>query len=518
MKQISHAPLFRIALVFVLGLLASFEGFPSHWASLAICIALGLQFVPKAYTKSRLILIGNLSWYLTALGCGGLLVLAQPVQDMTQPDLYTYMCAERHMIAIPDGPVKKSRFGKQVDAQVIAVWDDSLWQSVSGRIRLRFSLEDTSEVAPWDSIQVYAYVRDLWVKNKGYQEYLNKQNLKHVAYVKRFQKQGKYATIQAESWRVQNQLSSRVQKLVSGEKEKAIACAMLLGDKRLLTSETKKAFSVSGLSHILAISGLHVGIIFLILNALVKPLKRFKNGNAAGQLIVMMILIGYMLIAGAAPAVCRSVMMFGLMTLVRMFGKRVSILNVLGASALIQLMINPELVLSLGFQLSYLAVAGIVLLMPFFEKYTKTHNYFLDMFFGWMAVSISATIFTAPLIILHFGVFPAHFILANVAVSLVVFFAVMAGFLTVLTAYIPCIGEVMGMFSSKVLMVLQWIVEWTAQLPGAQISSLNDEGVLWLVLELAVAGILMLSPKIWAVLKDRPIMEIVSAKATRSYL
>lgn len=504
MNMIHRAPLFRLALALITGIFLYENNLPSHLLLMAILPILLIECGVRAEKKLRYLWLISGCWYVLVAGLGGLLMFGAEASESTKPDLYPYMCAERDVIAVVDGDIRSSAYGRQVDASLIAVWSDSNWVPIQGRIRIKLPLTDSTDIHLWDSIQVFGYIRDLHVKNEGYQRYLTQQKLDHLIYSKSIEHHGHSTSLKAESQAIQYALSQQISTLVPEVSTQAIAKAMLIGDKKSLSKPMKQAFAASGLSHILAISGLHVGIVFLILNILVKPLTRFKRGAAIGQLIVLLILLAYMFITGAAPAVCRSVLMFGLMTLVKMSGKRVSILNVLGATAILQLVIQPTLVFQLGFQLSYLAVAGIVLLMPFFENLTRTHNYWLDMFYGWIAVSIAATLFTAPLTISTFGVFPTHFILANVLVSLVVFFAVLVGFVMVLCAYIPMINEWLGWLSTQTLSVLVYIAEWISQLPGAQIKAftLKDEGLFWLVVELSLIAILMLLPRMLVSLRQ----------------
>jgi competence protein ComEC len=450
-----------------------------------------------------------LGFCLAFIGLGGLLSLEAEKTKQTLPDLYPYMCAERHLKVVADSKVSITPYNKQLDVRAVAVWADSIWQPVQGRIRLRIPLQDSTSFQQWDALEVYAYIRDYHVKNEGYQRYLHQSALFHVGYVKRIIPGPKHRSATAFASSIQQALSSKIAEHIAEAGSKAIAKAMLLGDKTSLPRPLKQAFATTGLSHVLAISGLHVGLIFLLLNLLVKPLRRFRYGRQFGQALVLIILLGYMLVTGAAPAVCRAVLMFGLMTLVSMCGKRVHVLNILGASAMVQLCLDPSLLFQLGFQLSYLAVAGIVLLLPFFERISFTGNRLFDGLYAWISVSISGTIFTAPLTISTFGVFPTHFILANILVSLVVSGAVLTGFLLVLLHWLPGVNAALGWLCNQTMALLQTITEWVASLPGAQLRtfSLHDEGMQWLLLELGITAMLLLLPRFLKAMYNTPFVQ-----------
>ncbi|MEZ4687152.1 MAG: ComEC/Rec2 family competence protein [Bacteroidia bacterium] len=496
MQTPGHTPLFHLALCLTAGIFLS----RTSAFFTPVLLPAGIVFLLFSWKQRsrKSLLLKTAAFYLVFIGLGSMLMQLEMDDRSHSPDLFPYMCTERHLKVIADSKPVITSYNRQLDASVLAVWTDSLWEPVGGRIRLRIPLDDSIRFQQWDSLEVYAWIRDYHVSDEGYQHYLHQQDIFHLGYVKRIIGGGKHLAIRAEAARIQQSLSQKIGMLIKDPDSRAIAQAMLLGDKSRLNRELKQAFATAGLSHVLAISGLHVGLVFLLLNMLVKPLKRFRGGNAIGQGLVLAALLGYMLITGAMPAVCRAVLMFGMVTLARLFGKRVVMLNILGASAMIQLCVEPSVVFQLGFQLSYLAVSGIVLLLPWFEKISFTGIRLIDGLYAWIAVSVAATLFTAPLTISTFGVFPTHFILANLLVSLLVSAAVLVGFSLVLLHWLPGVNTALGWLCNQTMMLLQLITEWVAGLPGAQVRSfsIHDEGLKWLLIELAVTAMLLLLPKL----------------------
>lgn len=195
------------------------------------------------------------------------------------------------------------------------------------------------------------------------------------------------------------------------EKQLAIVNAIFLGDKSQLSGEQKKAFSGAGAIHLLAVSGLHVGIIYLML---ILVLKRLLGKRKVLIFIVILVLLwGYALLTGFSPSVLRASIMFMVLEVGRLMQRRVGIINLLAISMFLILWIEPLSIYSVGFWLSHSAVASIVLFYP----YVNNFFYFSFPPFRWLwsiiALSVSAQIGAAPISILVFHEFPVLFIVAN---------------------------------------------------------------------------------------------------------
>lgn len=209
--------------------------------------------------------------------------------------------------------------------------------------------------------------------------------------------------------RFQNSLNS----FISSDNERSIASALLLGNKSFLDKETKLTYSQTGAMHILAVSGLHVGILYGILYFL---LGRFKSVPRLKWLIILIELIviwTFAAIADFSPSVLRASTMFSFIAVGMSLSRYVNIYNILALSALVLLIYNPNYIYEVGFQLSYAAVVSII----FFHKYIYglfiTKNKVIDFFWNISAVSIAAQIGTAPLTIYYFNQFPSYFFLSN---------------------------------------------------------------------------------------------------------
>ena len=154
--------------------------------------------------------------------------------------------------------------------------------------------------------------------------------------------------------------------------------------------------------HVLAVSGLHVGIIFLILNTLLSFLGTSKNGRVVKAIILLIALWSYALLTGLSPSVLRAATMFSFVIMGTVLNRKSSIYNTLAASAFFLLIINPNLLFEVGFQLSYIAVLGIVYLQPLIYNRIYTRWWLLDKIWAITAVSIAAQIATLPLTLYYF--------------------------------------------------------------------------------------------------------------------
>lgn len=212
----------------------------------------------------------------------------------------------------------------------------------------------------------------------------------------------------------------KLKALISGMPFKAdvtspLLTALLTGDKSGLSRETVQAFRGSGASHILALSGLHMGILYLIFDNLTLPLGKSRAAKWARAIIVITAAAWFTLMTGAGPSIVRAFLFILIGEICTLTGRRRKPSRVLCLALLIQLVINPGVIRSLGFQLSYLAMAGIVLLYPVLEKWYPEGSRFNPIRKIWQmaAIAISCQLFTGPLAWIKFGTFPRHFLLTN---------------------------------------------------------------------------------------------------------
>jgi competence protein ComEC len=210
-----------------------------------------------------------------------------------------------------------------------------------------------------------------------------------------------------------HQLLERYRQMGASEDEYAVVAAMTLGDKTAMTRELKDVYSVSGASHVLALSGLHLGIIYMMLSLLVVG-RRFR---VVTQPLIVVAIWAFVLLTGLPTSVVRAAVMISLYALLLLFNRSRASLNALSLAAICILIVSPDSLFDVGFQLSFAAMLAIILLQPKFErliplKFLMEHP-LLRWVWGLTAVSLAAQLGVAPLVAYYFGRFSTYFLLTN---------------------------------------------------------------------------------------------------------
>ena len=277
----------------------------------------------------------------------------------------------------------------------------------------------------------------------------------------------------AEGWHLKNTFQILQHKCLEifrssgiGEKELGVVSALVLGYKSDLNSETRSEFADAGVVHILAVSGLHVGIIFIVFQWMLRKSLGTRFIYLQFSLILLIIWF-YAGVTGFSPSVLRASTMFSFIAFGTAGGKKGNTYNMLSASALLLILIDPLIVREVGFQLSYLAVIGIVFFHDLFKPLFWSRFWFLQKAWELFVVSISAQIATAALSIYYFGQFPNYFFLANLIVIPLATFCLYSGLLYLVLHPIPYLSDILGYTSDWLLSALTGVVSFFSQLPGS---------------------------------------------------
>jgi len=257
---------------------------------------------------------------------------------------------------------------------------------------------------------------------------------------------------------------------ISGQ-EFDLAASLLLGQKDGLEQDVRDSFSSAGAMHVLCVSGLHVGIIFVIVNILLKGLRRSRPGRVARFLIVLLFIWTYALVTGLSPSVMRASLMFSFLQSGKLMNNPPPTTNSLAASAFILIMINPMVITNIGFQFSYLAVYSIIHFMPLLQSLWQPQFFILNKTWSLVLVSLAAQIGTGPLSVHYFHQFPVWFLLTNM---IVIPLASVIIYLAVVVIAIPWhpISEITGFLLNSSLKLLSGSVKMVEQLPGSVIASI----------------------------------------------
>ena len=232
----------------------------------------------------------------------------------------------------------------------------------------------------------------------------------------------------------------------------AVLSALTIGHKAELDDDLRERYSVAGISHVLALSGLHIGIVWMLMGFLLKPLERNPWGRWTKWGISTLMLWSFAFVAGLEASVVRAVVMCMLMELGRVSGSRALSLNTLGIAGFFMLLYNPFYLFDVGFQLSFMAVLSILMFYPLMEEKVQTEHRMVRWGWGIVSVSLSAQMGTAPLVMYCFSNFSLYFLLGNVVASLLVPLIIGLGFLALLLSSVPFL-------QAGVVKVLGWMVD-----------------------------------------------------------
>lgn len=250
-------------------------------------------------------------------------------------------------------------------------------------------------------------------------------------------------------------------------RERALVKALVLGQRDELDSEQRTAFARSGTIHVLAVSGMHVGLIFTILSFMFGWWGSSDRARIIRGVVILLALWGYAGLTGGAPSVLRATIMFSLFTLANMSAQRTDHLNSLFAAALILLVWDPNMIMNIGFQLSFLAVLGIILFYKPLEGLWSPKSKVLRTIWSLAVVSISAQMLTTPISVVLFKAFPVWFLPANIVVVTAVGIAVYGAVALVFLYKVPVLGAVLTWLMTLLLKGVGLATDFFAELPGA---------------------------------------------------
>ncbi|MDN3491997.1 ComEC/Rec2 family competence protein [Winogradskyella bathintestinalis] len=301
----------------------------------------------------------------------------------------------------------------------------------------------------------FDYSKFLELQQVYHQLYLNTDNILKVSDSK--------TTIYGYADALRTQINTKL--IDAGFKKDALSImnALLLGQRQTIDKNIYNNYVNSGTIHILAVSGLHVGIILWILNFIFRPLLYLKYGNFIRPFILITILWCFAVIAGLSPSVTRAVTMFSIISIAMHLKRRTNIYNTLVISAFVILLFKPTFLFAVGFQMSYLAVLGIVSIQPIIYKLWKPKYWIIDKPWQIFTVTLAAQVGVAPISLLYFHQFPGLFFISNLVV--IPFLGLILGFgiLVIAMALIGFLPKPVVSVYSFVINTLNNFIAWVAQ-------------------------------------------------------
>ena len=272
-----------------------------------------------------------------------------------------------------------------------------------------------------------------------------------------------HSSLKGVSERIRNHIIQKLSKTSIEPKQRAILQALVLGYKKDIDPEQYHQFAAAGVLHILAVSGLHVGILFLIFSRLFSPLRHLKFGKQIQSILVILFLWCFAILAGLSPSVVRAVTMFSFFAFANMLDRPTNGFNSLFLSYFVLLIFEPNWLFHVGFQLSYLAVFFILWVQPSLYKLYIPKFYLGRLFWGIITVTIAAQLGVAPLSLYYFHQFPGLFFISNLVILPFLSVVLIGGLLIVTLATFELLPQTIAIAYNWMLTQLNNFIAWVAQ-------------------------------------------------------
>ncbi|MFI5124416.1 MAG: ComEC/Rec2 family competence protein [Chitinophagales bacterium] len=302
------------------------------------------------------------------------------------------------------------------------------------------------------------------------------------------------------SWR--KKLLKILKQHIPGPAETSLMEALMIGYTEDLDRSLLQSYSDTGVVHIIAISGLHLALIYQILQLLLKRIKTGKSGKWLKLVILLSSLWIFSLLTGASPSVIRSAVMFSIILLAKNLSRESIVYNSLASSAFLLLCYDPLWLWDTGFQLSYMAVLSLVIFLKPIQGLLNLRNRLLAGLWNAASVSLAAQVLTTPISIYYFHRFPNYFLISNLLAVPLSGCILIGGILLCLFSFSPLIANDLGWLLDKGIGFLNGFIQYIARLPGAITDQLTENGwqvVILYFLIYAVYNFLKTGGKKWMV-------------------
>jgi competence protein ComEC len=406
--------------------------------------------------------------YLCMLGVG---IISYAIQnEKLQPNHYTHLNISQDFNAIIFKIEERLKPDNYTTKYIVSISSFN-GENTSGKLLINMQRDSLKSALSVDdllfcSTKLQAIQNPLNPYQFDYSSYLELKQVYHQLYLK----QGELRLLSDSKTTIYgfaDALRTRINtKLIAAGFEKealSIMNALLLGQRQTIDKSTYNNYVNSGTIHILAVSGLHVGIILWILNFLFRPLLYLKYGNYIRPFILVTILWTFAIIAGLSPSVTRAVTMFSIISIAMHLKRPTNIYNTLVISAFVILLVKPTFLFQVGFQMSYLAVLGIVSVQPILYKLWKPKDSIFNKLWQIFTVTLAAQAGVVPISLFYFHQFPGLFFISNVVV--IPFLGLILGFglLVIAFALIGFLPKPFVDIYSLIIESLNAFIAWVAQ-------------------------------------------------------
>lgn len=318
--------------------------------------------------------------------------------------------------------------------QLVSEGNDTNWRGCRNFVNAVF-LKDSNKVVDLrssDAVLFYGRINNLrnegnpcefdeagWLKRRGITGDIfvarDWRKLSQVSAKKLLKELPLWDRIRIGSLRLREQMTAHYDAFPLRVQDRGVLAALTLGDKYRLSHEVRDVYSHVGVSHILALSGLHLGILMFFLLLVLKPLCRYHYGRIVSMLLALTLIWFFAFLTGMGLSLLRAAVMYSLFCLLMLRRQGGNGLNNLAVAAFVLLCVEPDALFDIGFQLSFLSVFSILIFSPYYNRF-RPQPRLLGLLADFVFVAVAAQLVTSPLVAYYFNTFPVYFLLGNVVV------------------------------------------------------------------------------------------------------
>jgi competence protein ComEC len=459
---------------------------------------LAYSFLPLATRFRKTFFAGTCINFLL-LSVGALLLHSHDIRN--DPRWFGKANSNWLLAVVTDPPVRRPNSFRATASIMACMNKGRKMVNAKGRIILYFSVSDTGRLPTYGSC-IFISKQPARIRNAGnpgetdYAGYCLYQGITHQAYLDSsaflFTKVKKNAVLNRLVMLCRNRIVQILRQYIQPAKERGLAEALLIGYKDDLDPDLVRSYSETGVVHVIAISGMHLALVYGLLVLLTRKLNKKRALRVARLIIVLSGLWLFSLMAGAQASVMRSTVMFTCIAFGELLGRKTSIYNTLSLSAFMLLCYQPFWLWDAGFQLSYAAVLSIVLLYrPVYGALFFPHK-LVDAIWKTAAVSIAAQVLTTPVSLYYFHQFPVLFLFTNLVAVPLSSLIVFACIFLCLAALFPMLAHMTGFGIYFLIKCMNQWIEKVQHVPFSLYSGIQVSAAETLFLFLAVFALMAL--------------------------
>lgn len=439
-------PLLRALIPYLIGIILTLA-FPNFFPVLPFSL-IGFTILGALMLANRLsVRLYNLAWLPGLIVLIGFLLFGvsrvQEVNEQDHPQHFEHKAQEGALVALKlTEPPKPSDKTLKLYGEALWLWNDGNWNEAKGRLLAYISKDSIARSLDYGDVIICQNEFDRLEppanpKQFNRKAFLANKQIYHQAFLdtNQWRKTGLNKGKLFFRWiyDIRHKCLAWLANDITDEDAFAVAAALIAGYKAEIDPDLRSSYASTGAMHVLAVSGLHVGIIYLMLNYALSFLNPLRFGFLSKVVIIISLLWIYACVTGLPSSVIRACTMFSFVAIGTNLNRTTNIYGSITASLLLLLLINPYLLTQVGFQLSYAAVIGIIFLQPrVYNLFPQSRFWLVDKIWAITAVSIAAQISTFPLTLFYFNQFPTYFMISNLVVIPAAMLIVPTGFVFLL--------------------------------------------------------------------------------------